>query len=45
LVDKRFEQVDKRFEALIARMDHMMIGFFATTLIVGGLVVAAIKWL
>ena len=44
-VDKRFEQVDKRFEVLISRIDRFMIWSFATTLTVGGLVVAAIKFL
>ena len=55
-VDKRFEQVDKRFEQmqietakrfdqLTARMDHFMIWSFATTLTVGGIVIAAIKFL
>ncbi len=42
---KRFEQVDKRFDQLTARMDHFMIGSFATTLTVGGIVIAAIKFL
>ena len=45
LVDKRFEQVDKRFETMIGRMDSMMIWSFATTLTVGGIVIAAIKFL
>ena len=55
-MDKRFEQVDKRFEQmqietakrfdqLTARMDHFMIWSFATTLTVGGIVIAAIKFL
>jgi hypothetical protein len=44
-VDKRFEQVDKRFEQLTARIDHFMIWSFATTISVGGMVVAAIKFL
>lgn len=44
-VDKRFEQVDKRFETMTARMDRFMIWSFATTLTVGGIVVAAIKYL
>lgn len=44
-VDKRFEQVDKRFEALTSRIDRFMIWSFATTLTVGGLIVAAIKFL
>ncbi len=44
-VDKRFEQIDKRFETMTARMDRFMICSFATTLTVGGIVVAAIKYL
>jgi exonuclease VII large subunit len=44
-VDKRFEQVDKRFDQLTSRMDHFMIWSFATTLTVGGIVIAAIKFL
>lgn len=44
-IDRRFEQVDKRFEALTSRIDHFMVWSFATTLTVGGLVVAAIKFL
>jgi len=55
-VDNRFEQVDKRFEQmqietakrfdqLSTRMDHFMIWSFATTLTVGGIVIAAIKFL
>ena len=44
-VDKRFEQVDKRFEVLTSRIDHFMVWSFATTLTVGGLVIAAIKFL
>ena len=35
----------KRFDQLTARMDHFMIGSFATTLTVGGIVIAAIKFL
>jgi TolA-binding protein len=42
---KRFEQVDKRFEQLTSRIDHFMIWSFATTVSVGGLIVAAIKFL
>jgi uncharacterized protein YhaN len=42
---KRFEQVDKRFDQLASRMDHFMIWSFATTLTVGGIVIAAIKFL
>lgn len=44
-IDKRFEQVDKRFEQLTARIDHFMVWSFGTTLTVGGLVIAAIKFL
>ena len=44
-VDRRFEQVDKRFEVLTSRIDHFMVWSFATTLTVGGLVIAAIKFL
>ncbi len=42
---KRFEQIDKRFEQLTARIDHFMIWSFATTISVGGMIVAAIKFL
>jgi len=42
---KRFEQVDKRFEQLTSRIDHFMIWSFATTISVGGIIVAAIKFL
>jgi len=42
---KRFEQVDKRFDQLTSRMDHFMIWSFATTLTVGGIVIATIKFL
>ncbi|NOT10425.1 MAG: hypothetical protein HOP23_01080 [Methylococcaceae bacterium] len=44
-IDKRFEQVDKRFEILTSRIDHFMVWSFGTTLTVGGLVIAAIKFL
>jgi hypothetical protein len=44
-MDKRFEQVDKCFEVLTSRIDHFMVWSFATTLTVGGLVIAAIKFL
>ena len=55
-MDKRFEQVDKRFEQmqveiakrfdqLTSRRDHFMIWSSATTLTVGGIVIAAIKFL
>ena len=42
---KRFEQVDKRFEQLTSRIDHFMIWSFATTISVGGIIIAAIKFL
>jgi len=38
-MDKRFEQVDKRFDVLF------MVWSFGVTLMVGGLVVAVIKFL
>ena len=44
-VNKRSEQVDKRFDQLTSRMDHFMVWSFATTLTVGGIVIAAIKFL
>jgi len=44
-VDKRFEQVDKRFDAITMRMDRFMIWSFATTVSVGGIIIAAIKFL
>ena len=44
-VNKRFEQVDKRFDQLTSRMDHFMVWSVATTLTVGGIVIAAIKFL
>ncbi|MDP1558265.1 MAG: hypothetical protein Q8K59_04150, partial [Nitrosomonas sp.] len=45
-MNTRFTQVDKRFEALTSRIDRLfMIWSFATTLTVGGLIVAAIKFL
>ena len=44
-MDKRFEQVDKRFELLTSRIDHFMMWSFATTVSVGGMIVAAIKFL
>ncbi len=48
-VEKRFEQMQvettKRFEQLTSRIDHFMIWSFATTVSVGGLIVAAIKFL
>jgi len=42
-VDRRFESMDKRFEELTRRIDRFMVWSFATTLTVGGLVVAALK--
>ena len=39
------EDMDKRIEQITSRMDHFMIGSFATTLTVGGIVIAAIKFL
>jgi len=45
-VDKRFESMDRRFDELTRRIDRFMVWSFATTLTVGGLVVAALKfWL
>jgi len=44
-MDKRFEQVDRRFDAITTRMDRFMIWSFATTVSVGGIVIAAIKFL
>ena len=44
-VDKRFEQVDKRFEALTTRIDRFMIWSFATSVTVGGIVIASIKFI
>jgi len=46
-MDKRFEtmqqSMDKRFEELTRRIDRFMAWSFATTLTVGGLVIAALK--
>ena len=42
-IDQRFGAIDKRFEAMTRRIDRFMIWSFATTLTVGGLVVAALK--
>ena len=42
-MDKRFDAADRRFDSLARRIDRFMIGSFATTLTVGGLVVAALK--
>jgi len=36
------EQVDKRFEVMTSRIDRFMAWSFATTLTVGGIVIAAI---
>ncbi|SET22773.1 hypothetical protein SAMN05216326_11623 [Nitrosomonas marina] len=44
-IDKRFEQVDKRFEVLTTRIDRFMVWSFTTTLTVGGIVIAAIKYM
>ena len=44
-VDRRFEQVDRRFDIVINRIDGFMKWSFSTTLIVGGFVVAAIRYL
>ncbi|MDP1558545.1 MAG: hypothetical protein Q8K59_12600 [Nitrosomonas sp.] len=48
-VDKRFEQIqldmNKRFEQLTSRIDRFMVWSFATTLSVGGIVIATIKFL
>ena len=44
-MDKRFEQVQQQFNNMINRSDNMMRWSISTTLVVGGLVVAAIKLL
>jgi len=44
-MEKRFEQIDRRFEVMTARIDRFMVWSFATTLTVGGIVIAAIKYL
>lgn len=44
-VEKRFEQIDRRFEVMTTRIDRFMVWSFATTLTVGGIVIAAIKYL
>ncbi len=48
-MDKRFEQMQaekaRRFDQLTSRMDHYMTWSFTTTLTVGGIVIAAIKFL
>jgi len=43
LIKTILERMDKRFERLTRRIDRFMAWSFATTLIVGGLVIAAIK--
>lgn len=43
--EKHFEQVDKRFEVMTTRIDRFMIWSFATTLTVGGIIIAAVKYL
>ena len=43
-IEKRFEQIDRRFEMLTSRIDRFMIWSFATTLTVGGVVIAAIRF-
>ena len=45
LMDQRFEQMDQRFHILTERIDRFMRLSFALTLTIGGLVVAAIKYL
>ncbi len=42
-IDKRFEQADKRIDTLTRRIDRFMICSFATTLTVGGIVIAVLK--
>ena len=44
-MDKRFEQVQQQLNNMINRSDNMMRWSISTTLVVGGLVVAAIKLL
>ena len=39
------EDMDKRFEQLTSRIDRFMIWSFATTISVGGIIIAAIKFL
>jgi DNA anti-recombination protein RmuC len=43
-MNRRFEQVDKRFDELNRRMDRFMVWSFGTTVSVGGLVVALLKF-
>ncbi|MGH8657479.1 MAG: hypothetical protein ACREV4_03065 [Gammaproteobacteria bacterium] len=42
-IDKRFEQIDKRIDTLTRRIDRFMLWSFATTLTVGGIVIAVLK--
>jgi len=42
-MDRRFEQIDKRIDSLTRRIDRFMIWSFATTLTVGGIVIAVLK--
>ncbi|MGH8615547.1 MAG: hypothetical protein ACREYF_26900 [Gammaproteobacteria bacterium] len=42
-VDKRFELADQRIDTLTRRIDRVMILSFATTLTVGGIVIAVLK--
>jgi hypothetical protein len=48
-MNKRFEQMQvettKRFDQLTTRIDHFMVWSFATTLTVGGIVIATIRFL
>jgi len=43
-MNKRLEQIDKRFEQMTARIDRFMIWSFATTVSVGGVIIAVIKF-
>jgi len=42
-VNRRFESMDQRFNDLTRQLNHFMAWSFATTLTVGGLVIAALK--
>jgi len=42
-MDKRFEAIDRRFDELMRQINRFMAWSFATTLTVGGLVIAALK--
>jgi hypothetical protein len=44
-MNHRFDQMDRRFEALARRMDRFMIWSFGVTLAVGGTVVAAMRFM